>query len=137
MTKRISIALLGAALAVGCGKQVNTSERAQPIGTKTTVQDKRIINDGDADQIFKIIDINEGTVGDLLKVQVNIQNTRGITQSANWMVEWFDMNGMQVQTPTSRWTSLTLEGKQTKSIQAIAPNSRAKDFRFHYQEMKK
>lgn len=134
MRKQIALMLLGAALAAaGCAKTVNTSERANPIGTPTYVQDKRILTDSD---VVKILSVQEGQAGDLLKIQVNVLNDRSKTGTFNYMFEWYDLQGMQVSTPTSIWSSIALEGKETKSIIGIAPNPRVKDFKLKLQESK-
>ncbi len=135
--KRVSVALLGAVLAAAGCKTVNTTERANPVGTPNYVQDKRIITDSDVAKIANIVSVQETTRGDLLQVQVNIENTRSITQSFNYQFEWFDLQGMQVSTPTSMWSSITLEGKEQRAIQGMAPTPRAKDFRLKLQEMKR
>jgi hypothetical protein len=35
---------------------------------------------------------------------------------------------MQIQSPTSAWQTLTLEGGETKYISAVAPSPNASDF---------
>ncbi len=120
--------LLGGAL-TGCST-VNTVERADPVGTVSYVDDKRIITDSGLNRIVNIVSVNEATVqGGLLKIQVQLRNDTSGVKAFNYRFEWYDMDGMLVNAPTSSWQIRMIEGGETISLVGVAPNSNAKDFR--------
>ncbi len=107
---------------------VNTVERAEPVGQRQMVNDKRIITDASLNRAVRIVGVNE-TPGEFLKVQIELQNTTRSLKSFNYRFEWFDANGMQVNTPTSTYIPRQIEGKESLFISAVAPTPTAKDFR--------
>lgn len=121
--------LAGAVLLASCST-VNTVERATPVGARQMIDDKRVITDATLGKKVSIIGLNEATTaGGFLQVQIEALNRKNSMQEFSYIVEWFDMNGMQVNTPTSVWIPRQIEGKETLTITAVAPTTTAKDFR--------
>lgn len=114
---------------------VNTVERATPIGTKQVIADKRVITDLTLNKKVGIVGLNEGmTPGGFLQVQIEVLNQKNSMQNFSYRFEWFDMNGMLVDTPTSVWIPRQIEGQETLTITAVAPTTTAKDFRVKFME---
>ncbi len=114
---------------------VNTIERETPIGTKQMVADKRVITDDTLKRKVSIVGVNESiTSGGFLQVQIEVLNQKNSMQDFSYRFEWFDMNGMLVNTPTSVWIPRQIEGQETLSITAVAPTTTAKDFRVKFIE---
>ena len=114
---------------------VNTVERATPIGTKLVIADKRVITDLTLNKKVSIVGMNEGiTPGGFLQVQIEVLNRKNSMQAFSYRFEWFDMNGMLVDTPTSVWIPRQIEGQETLTITAVAPTTTAKDFRVKFME---
>ena len=114
---------------------VNTVERATPIGTKQVIADKRVITDSTLNKKVSIVGMNEGmTQGGFLQVQIEVLNRKNSMQTFSYRLEWFDMNGMLVDTPTSVWIPRQIEGQETLTITAVAPTTTAKDFRVKFME---
>ncbi|HHT9114433.1 MAG TPA: YcfL family protein [Candidatus Wunengus sp. YC65] len=114
---------------------VNTVERATPIGTKQVIADKRVITDSTLNKKVSIVGMNEGmTPGGFLQVQIEVLNRKNSMQSFSYRFEWFDMNGMLVDTPTSVWIPRQIEGQETLTITAVAPTTITKDFRVKFME---
>lgn len=114
---------------------VNTVERATPIGTKQVIADKRVITDLTLNKKVSIVGMNEGmTPGGFLQVQIEVLNQKNSMQTFSYRFEWFDMNGMLVDTPTSVWIPRQIEGQETLTIIAVAPTTTAKDFRVKFME---
>lgn len=116
------------ALLTGCASTVNTVERAAPIGQRQMVNDKRIITDAGLNRAVRIVGVNE-TPGEFLKIQVELLNTTSSLKSFNYRFEWFDQNGIIINTPTSTFISRQIEAKESLFISAVAPTPTAKDFR--------
>ena len=84
---------------------VNTVERATPIGTKQMIADKRVITDDTLKRKVSIVGLNEGmTPGGFLQVQIEVLNQKNSMQNFSYRFEWFDMNGVLINTPTSYQT---------------------------------
>ena len=115
-------------LLAGCVSTVNTVERAAPIGQRQMVNDKRIITDAGLNRAVRIIAVNE-TPGEFLKVQVEVLNTTHSLKSFNYRFEWFDANGMQVNTSASTYLPRQIEGKESLFLSAMSPTPTARDFR--------
>ena len=119
----------GVVALTGC-TTVNTVERAQPIAQKQMTDDKRVITDSDLNRNVSVVGINEATIGTgFTKVQVELLNKTSSPYSFRYHFDWFDGQGMLVQTPTSSWIDRSIQGKETIDVISIAPTENAKDFR--------
>lgn len=118
-----------AAFLSGCAS-VNTVERQAPVAERQMVADKRIITDKTLDRIVGIVGVNEATIGTgFLKIQLELLNRTTSTQNFSYRVEWFDANGIVVNTPAAVWIERQILPQQTLAITAVAPTESTKDFR--------
>jgi uncharacterized protein YcfL len=139
MNLRKSLLILPLALlpAVGC-KSVNTVEQDKPTFHANVVQDSRIETDGFLSKKAKILQVRKGIAQDnLMRIDVEILNDNPWEGNFDYKFEWFDGDGLPVDSPTSTWTSRHIEAKETISIDAIAPNPQCKDFRLKLQRSKR
>ena len=132
------VATILVATLLGChDNSVNTTERAEPTFHPTPVADKRIIFDQQLADIATVTGVRQATVsGDMLKIQVDITNLKTNPTSFNYIFEWYDPEGMIINTPMSTWQSQTIEGHETVAITGIAPTPTAKDFKLKLQRSK-
>jgi len=135
MKTRLSTSILclglaaGSSLWSGC-TTVNTVEPAQPVGTRQMINDKRVITDTSLNSKVNVLGVNTATTeSGLMRIQVELLNRRSSVQYFNYKIEWFDLNGMLVETAGGGWLQREIMGKQTLTITAIAPNANCKDFR--------
>ena len=112
--------LLCAVAFSGCST-VNTAERAQAQSSPQMVNDKRIITDGALNDYAYIAGINESRVGGLLKIQVRIVNSTSAYRSVNYKFTWIDKDGMEIESATSPWMTLVLEGGEEKRASLFSP----------------
>ncbi len=118
----------------GC-TTVNTVEPAQPAGARQMIDDKRVITDTTLNSKVNVLGVNTATTeGGLMRIQVELLNRRSSVQYFNYRVEWFDLNGMLVETAGGGWLQREILGRQTLTITAIAPSPRCKDFRIQLVE---
>lgn len=116
-------------------RTVNTVERESPVGSRQMIADKRIVTDSTLNKKVSIVGLNESTTdGGFLRVQIEVINRKNSMQNFNYLIEWFDMNGMLMNTPTSVWIPRQIEGQETLTITAVAPTTTAKDFRIKFIE---
>lgn len=134
----LAVAACGTALLLGgCGATMNTIEPASPVAQRQMLSDKRLITDTRLHNRVQPIGINTATgPGGFLKIQIELQNTTGRAHSFTYRIEWFDENGMLIQSPTGAAIPRTIEGGETISVTATAPTDRAKDFRIKLLEPK-
>ena len=136
MKTQILLLLAGVGLFAlsGC-TTVNTVENAQKEGQRHMVTDQRAITDASLNRKVFIVGVNQSmTPGGVLKVQVELQNRTSSLQRFNYHFEWFDANGMQVNTVASALLPDQIEGQESKFIIGVAPNSNCKDFRVKFIE---
>jgi len=113
----------------GC-TTVNTVENAQKTVQRTMVSDARVITDPSLNRHVSIVGVNSAmTPGNLLQVQVELQNNTRSLYHFNYRFEWFDGNGMQINNVTSALIPDQIEGKESKFISGVAPSPACRDFR--------
>jgi uncharacterized protein YcfL len=129
------LALLTALLASGCTSSVNTVSRAEPSATPTIVADQRVVTDQSLARKLAIVSVNEATVsGDLLKIQVTLENLSAKPQAFTYKFDWIARDGMELTGPTGGWKQIQLEGREVRAVSAIAPAPSAADFRLKIRE---
>ena len=130
----LACAACGTALLLGgCGATMNTIEPADTVAQRQMISDKRLITDTGLHRHVQPIGINTATgPGGFLKIQIELQNVTGSMRKFTYRIEWFDENGMIINTPTAAAIPRMIEGGETLSITATAPTDRAKDFRIKF-----
>lgn len=114
----------------GCKTSVNSVENAQKTGQRSMVADQRAITDTGLAKKVSIVGVNSATTpGGFLKVQVELLNTTRSLARFNYRFEWFDANGMQLNTVASAVIADQIQGGEDKFISAVAPTTACKDFR--------
>jgi uncharacterized protein YcfL len=140
MQRIITASVLATALVaggIGC-KSVNTTERDKPTYNADSIKTKHVITDKYARDYANVIDVRQATVSDdIMKVQVEVRNDNVRTGNMDYKFEWFDEQGMIVNSPGSIWKSLQILKDQTVSLSAIAPDARCKDFRLMIQRSRR
>lgn len=131
------LAALGALSALtGCrSTSVNTVEPASQAGQTQMISDQRVLTDQSLNNIVRIIGVNTATGAEgFLKVQVQVENRTRKVRSFTYRVQWFDENGMIIDSPTRTARPRTVEAREVAVITATAPTPRAKDFKMMFLE---
>jgi uncharacterized protein YcfL len=120
----------------GCAAEnVNTYENAQSQANPNYVADKRVITDNTLAGKLRVASINQATVsGNLLKIQATVENLSNSQRTFNYKFEWFDQDGMALNTANETWKSLPLQGRETTTISTVAVTPRAVDFKLKFRE---
>lgn len=132
-------ALIGACLlGAGCNTKdhaVNTVEPANPAYVRRNIEDKRVIRDKTTAKAVAVLNVIEGSSDTgLARIGVEVRNERHTAFRFSYRFEWFDSQGLPVNTPTSTAVSQQIEGGQTLVLTSVAPTTNAKDFRLSLQE---
>jgi uncharacterized protein YcfL len=132
MKTKFATLLLATVALAGCesSPSVNTVQNAQTIGRPNYIQDRRIITDGYFSRRVSVVALNTSMIpGDLLKVQVELLNRTGSIQRFIYSFEWFDLNGMQVNSALAVVVPDQIDAGDSKFISAVAPSPACRDFR--------
>jgi uncharacterized protein YcfL len=83
-----------------------------------------------------IVRLDRADIGGLVKAAVTLQSRSEDTEAIQYKWTWFDSKGFEVNSSAQPWQPLLVYGMQTTSVQGLAPNPAAKDFKLHlrYQE---
>lgn len=121
---------LAALLILPACETVNTAERAEPGYEPQIIHDKRVSTDTSLQAAAGLIHLNETTLDTgFLKVQAEIYNNTSKRQRVHYQFEWFDKDGMRIDTAMGNWQAIALAGKESRYINAVAPTKQATDFR--------
>jgi uncharacterized protein YcfL len=74
------------------------------------------------------------TKNGLMRVNVRLASRMNRTYTAQSKFAWFDEEGMEIDPEGDPWRPLVLQGKETKTIQGVAPHARAVSFRLRVRE---
>ena len=126
---KIVLSAAAAVVIAGCSS-VNTVEPAAPSGVKQMVADKRVITDDGLDDIAYVAGVNQArTPIGLLKIQVELVNRTEAMRNVNYCFEWFDKDGMLINTPSPIWLTTSIDAGEGKYLSAVAPSMQASDFK--------
>ena len=106
-----------------------------PDGTAHTSQ-YVIIDNSKLARGLQIVDLKSQFAGDLLKAQVSIVSKYSKTLEFQYKFLWFDAQGMEINPGSLPWTPLTLYGNESKTVQAVAPNPSAREFKINIRALK-
>lgn len=139
MKTKIFLPLAGVAVAAGlmsgCGGVVNSVQNAQPVGQRQMVSDLRAVTDASLDKKVSVVGVNQAmTPGGVLQVQVELLNLTHSSKNFDYRFEWFDANGMKVDSVASAVLSDSIDAGEDKMIQGVAPNPNCRDFRVKFYE---
>ena len=63
-----------------------------------------------------------------IALAVTLKNNASFKETVKYKVEWFNADAMPINTILSRWNTVSLLDKETHTISAISPGSKAVDF---------
>ncbi|MBX9630889.1 MAG: YcfL family protein [Burkholderiales bacterium] len=132
------IALLAVALAAGCGTKKGFEKPGFafgcPIGESkiSSMEDlvkAKVAKEGSKSPDVEIEEIRCTTTGDLMKIDVVVHNDESDVERLQYKFRWIDAEGMRAADEES-WKPLLLYGNSRQTVTTIAPNAKARDFKF-------
>jgi uncharacterized protein YcfL len=132
------IALLAVALAAGCGTKKGFEKPGFafgcPIGdAKISSMDDlvkaKVAKEGGKSPDVEMEEIRCTTTGDLMKIDVVVHNDESDVERLQYKFRWIDAEGMRAADEES-WKPLLLYGNSRQTVTTIAPNAKARDFKF-------
>lgn len=131
MTKKLAILLtVAVGFATTACRSVNMTQPEDRVNPPRVINDKRITTDPSLKRRVQVVEVNEAeTEGGHLRVQVNVTNTTRRYRTFNYRFEWFDQDGILLETPASGYRTRQIEGGESLMLVGVAPTAAAKDFR--------
>lgn len=102
---------------------------------QTVYRKNVIINNASLARNIQIADMKSDFVGNLLRAHVSLLNKDNDTMNLQFKFSWFDENGREIDPDTDAWTPVILYGNESKSLQGVAPNPNAKEFKIKIREL--
>lgn len=139
MRGSLVLAALMAALAAGCaspktsGFTVGAEADADGIMQQVLQTDNAKLA-----RNLKVGDLTTGqTKNGLMKASLTLTSRLNKTCVAQSKFAWFDADGAEIDPDSDAWRPLVLNGKETRTIQGVAPNSSAVSFKLRVREGEK
>lgn len=132
----LAASLLVASLATGCsttagieasGKIASNGNSAPPLVKEVAV------NNVSLGWSVEVVDMKSVTLGNLIKAQVSLRSKDRDALPLQYRFDWFDAQGMEIASNTA-WKPLIIYGKETKTVQAVAPDPLARGFKLKLRE---
>lgn len=132
------IALLAIALAAGCGTKKGFEKPGfafgcpigeTKIGSMDDLVKAKTAKEGSKSPDVEIEEIRCTTTGDLMKIDVVVHNDESDVERLQYKFRWMDAEGMRAADEES-WKPLLLYGNSRQTVTTIAPNAKARDFKF-------
>jgi uncharacterized protein YcfL len=109
------------------GKNTPDRESAPEIGKNIFCPSQKLANDVD------IVGLNSTVAGGVLQVRASLRiSARAKDQDMLPIVyrfAWFDAEGKEIAADPGAWNPLMIFGRATETIQGVAPDPRARDFK--------
>jgi len=123
--------LVGVGALSGCAATSGISGSAAVVkGPEGYMQESRVMVDNDSlARAIKITDLKSTFAGDLLKANVMLHSKRTDTLALQYKFRWYNSQGIEIEPESSPWQPIIIYGRETKSVQAVAPNPSAKEFK--------
>jgi uncharacterized protein YcfL len=99
-----------------------------------TLEKNVVFNNSGLKGDIQIVDIKSAMAGDILRVQATLRSKDKDTMPFQYRFEWYDAGGLEINSGAGSWKPMILNGRETKTIQAVAPDPRAKEFKLKIRE---
>lgn len=99
-----------------------------------TLEKNVVFNNSGLKGDFQIVDVKSSMAGDIMRAQATLRSKDRDTLPFQYRFEWFDNSGMEINSGSGSWKPLTLYGRESKTVQGVAPDPRAKEFKLKIRE---
>jgi uncharacterized protein YcfL len=99
-----------------------------------TLEKNVVFNNSGLKGDIQIVDIKSAMAGDILRAQATLRSKDKDTLTFQYRFEWYDAGGLEINSGAGSWKPLILNGRETKTVQGVAPDPRAKEFKLKIRE---
>ena len=132
LLKLAALLIVGMALLPGCSPTSGAEGRAKVGWTDDgapLLNTKVVYNSTTLSRKVAIEEMTSSKAGDMLLAQVTLRSKAGDTINLQYKFEWFDLNGLALNAASATWKPLLIYGKESKTIQGLAPDPRGRDYK--------
>lgn len=132
----LTAAAVSASLCLGgCSSTagVETSGRASWDEQGARSLEKNVVFNGLKGDI-QIVDVRSSMAGDIMRAQATMRSKDKDTLPLQYRFDWYDAGGVEINAGAGSWKPLILYGRETKVVQGVAPDPRAKEFKLKIRE---
>jgi len=129
---KLAALLVGMALLAACSATSGAEGRAKVGWTdagEPMLNTRVVYNSTSLSRKVAIDEMTTSKAGDMLLAQVTMHSKAGDTINLQYKFEWFDLNGLALNTESATWKPLLIYGKETKTIQGLAPDPRGREYK--------
>ena len=124
-------------LAVAACNTSNTVVPASTGGGPGQPGFQQVVTNGWLNYKANIVGVRESTVNEnIRKIAVDVYSDQETLQRFSYRFEWFDASGVPLPSPTSAFTSVAIQPKQTVTLTSVAPSPAATDWRVTFLDQK-
>lgn len=130
--KLAALLIVGIAVLCGCSATSGAEGRARVGKTDDgapLLNTKIVYNSTSLSRKVAIDEMTSSMAGDMLLAQVTMHSKAGETINLQYKFEWFDLNGLALNAASATWKPLLIYGKESKTIQGLAPDPRGRDYK--------
>ena len=99
-----------------------------------TLEKNVIFNNSSLKGDIQIVDVKSAMAGDMMRAQATLRSKDRDTVPFQYRFDWYDANGMEIKSGAGSWKPLILYGRESKTIQSVAPDPRGKEFKLKIRE---
>jgi uncharacterized protein YcfL len=97
--------------------------------------DKKVVfNNSSLAGDIEIVDVKSALAGDIMRAQATLRSKDKDTLPFQYRFEWFDGGGFEINAGSGSWKPLILNGRESTTIQGVAPDPRAREFKLKIRE---
>lgn len=97
--------------------------------------DKNVVfNNSSLKGDIQIVDLKSAKAGDIMRAQATLRSKDRDTLPFQYRFDWYDASGFEINSGSGAWKPLILYGRESKTVQAVAPDPRAKEFKLKIRE---
>lgn len=133
----VAVALTGALGLAGCSTTAGveaTGRTAWDEQGARTLEKNVVFNNSGLKGDIQIVDVKSVMAGDVMRAQATLRSKDKSTMPFQYRFEWYDAGGLEINSGAGSWKPLILYGRESKTIQAVAPDPRAKEFKLKIRE---
>ncbi len=130
----ILLALIALSFA-GCASTsgIEAIAKVIPGDGQTELNKSIIVNNRSLASDIEITDIKSAFTGNMLKVQLSLRSKSRDTVALQYRFDWLDVQGFEINSNQS-WKPFLIYGKETRTIQGVAPDPRAREFKLNLRD---
>lgn len=126
-----SLGLAGCSTTAGVEATGKTSWDEQ--GART-LEKNVVFNSSGLKGDIQIVEVKSAMAGDVMRAQATLRSKDRDTLPFQYRFDWYDAGGLEINSGAGSWKPLILYGRESKTVQAVAPDPRAKEFKLKIRE---